>query len=116
MADANKKRRTTLKQRFVKWLLSDYVDNEIYQQMDMAGVNDAVSKVDDLENKVDDFEYQLGDFESKCDEMENKVDDFEYNTIDNIRDEADRTIQDAKSEIVDLVNEKYEAELTFRSK
>jgi|TARA_Y100000289_G_scaffold26972_1_gene26533 vacuolar-type H+-ATPase subunit I/STV1 len=116
MADANKKRRTTLKQRFVKWLLSEYVDSEIYQQMENAGVHDAVCKVDDLENKVDDFEYQLGDFESKCDEMENKVDDFEYNTIDNIRDEADRAIQDAKSEIVDLVNEKYEAELTFRSK
>lgn len=116
MVNANKKRGTTLKQRFVKWLLSDYVDNEIYQQMDMAGVNCAVSKVDDLESKFDDFEYQLGDFENKCDDMESKVDDFEYNTIQEIRDEADRAIQDAKSEIVDLVNEKYEAELTFRSK
>ena len=48
--------------------------------------------------------------------MESKVDDFEYNTIDNIRDEAERAIEDAKSEIVNLVNENYEAELTFRSK
>ena len=109
MVNANKKRRTTLKQRFVKWLISDYVDNEIYQQIDMAGVNDAVSKVDDIE-------YQVQDFECKVDDMESKVDNFEYETIDNIRDEAERAIQDAKSEIVDLVNEKYEAELTFRSK
>ena len=116
MVNAKQKRGTTLKQRFVKWLISEYVDNEIYQQIDMAGVNDAVSRVDDLESKVDDFEYQLGDFENKCDDMESKVDDFEYNTIQEIRDEADRAIQDAKSEIVDLVNEKYEAELTFRSK
>tara|TARA_B100001989_G_C24494379_1_gene441383 strand:+ start:797 stop:1126 length:330 start_codon:yes stop_codon:yes gene_type:complete len=108
MVNANKKRRTTLKQRFVKWLISDYVDNEIYQQIDMAGVNDAVSKVDDIE-------YQVQDFECKVDDMESKVDNFEYETIDNIRDEAERAIQDAKSEILDLVNEKYEAELTFRS-
>ena len=116
MVNANKKRGTTLKQRFVKWLLSEYVDNEIYQQMDIAGVNDAVSRVDEIESKVDDFEYQLGDFENKCDEMENKVDDFEYNTIDTIRDEADRAIQDAKSEMIDLVNQEYEAILTFGRK
>ena len=88
MVNANKKRRTTLKQRFVKWLISDYVDNEIYQQIDMAGVNDAVSKVDDIE-------YQVQDFECKVDDMESKVDNFEYETIDNIRDEAERAEQHA---------------------
>ena len=114
--NAKQKRGTTLKQRFVKWLISEYVDNEIYQHMDVAGVNCAVSKVDDIEGKVDDLEYQVGDFECKCDDMESKVDDFEYNTIDQIRSDADTAIQEAKDEIVNLVNEKYDAELSFRSK
>ena len=48
--------------------------------------------------------------------MESKVDDFEYNTIDQIRSDADTAIQEAKDEIVNLVNEKYDAELSFRSK
>ena len=116
MVNAKQKRGTTLKQRFVKWLISEYVDNEIYQHMDVAGVNCAVSKVDDIEGKVDDLEYQVGDFECKCDDMESKVDDFEYNTIDQIRSDADTAIQEAKDEIVNLVNEKYDAEISFRSK
>ena len=115
MVNANKKRGTTLKQRFVKWLVSEYFTDEIRMMMENAGLDDAVCKVDDLESKFDDFEYQLGDFENKCDDMESKVDDFEYNTIQEIRDEADRAIQDAKSELIDLVNEKYDAELTFKS-
>lgn len=116
MVNAKQKRGTTLKQRFVKWLVSEYFTDEIRMMMENAGLDDAVCKIDDIESKVDDLEYQVGDFESKCDDMESKVDDFEYNTIDNIRDEAERAIEDAKSEIVNLVNENYEAELTFRSK
>ena len=115
MANANKKRGTTLKQRFVKWLDSEYFTDEIRMMMENAGLDDAVCKIDDIESKVDDIEYQVGDFECKVDDMESKVDDFEYNTIDNIRDEAERPIQDARSEILDLVNEKYDAELTFKS-
>jgi divalent metal cation (Fe/Co/Zn/Cd) transporter len=109
MVNANKKRGTTLKQRFVKWLLSEYVDSEIYQQMENAGLHDAVSKVDDIE-------YQVQDFECKVDDMESKVDNFEYETIDNIRDEAERTIQDAKDDIMSLVNEAYDVELNFKRK
>ena len=109
MVNANKKRGTTLKQRFVKWLLSEYVDSEIYQQMENAGLHDAVSKVDDIE-------YHVQDFECKVDDMESKVDNFEYETIDNIRDEAERTIQDAKDDIMSLVNEAYDVELNFKRK
>ena len=67
-------------------------------------------------SKVDDWVYEVESLEDKVNDFEYKMDDWEYETLNTIENEARDTVEQAKTDILSLINSQCNVQLIITKK